>query len=604
MSNPQIPKGLPSLDIKKILSNIESSHVQGLTHSSFPLWVLTNKMKMDGNLIDFDHHRYLLPIYACNDNHIVWKKGSQLGATSMMLLKLLWYVRNFELNAALYFPTSSGVDNLSKGRLGPLIEENPELSKFVGKHHSKKAVENNALRQFRNIHGTTSTLYMLYLGGKASKDSVPLSICFYDELRLVSQKDVDQSLERLSGSNLKIKVFMSTAGMESDDIDARFKEGNQSTWVTKCLCPDGIILPEVFPDCVVEHKGEVYYRCPKCKARIWDNQNGNYIAMNPKADYTSFNVSQMNSSTISPKELWSSFKVTTNMMEYYNAKLARCFWSENDAGCSQEHLDACRNTDLKWAFEEPSNANKSGIAMGVDQHDSNLYVVIGKKHRNGFKQIIHYEIIDTDNPEYYDELGEQVSPFERLKKLIYDFNVSLAVIDAQPNTNEVKALCRAFPGRVFESYYVDSISADLVVWGDKIKMKESIRKGSREIKNKYTVKFNKYHSLDYLYKAIRDRNLQWPEPKKLTQIIRNKEGKFSAEVIFEERAYTHLKALIRNKKSLEGQKGPGKVGNTGKARYEWIFSGGDRNDPHSAHAMNYFNVAIERLIGRTPLLMI
>lgn len=48
-----------------------------MSKDSFPMWVLTSGIKMDGNMIDFDNHRYLLPIYADQSKEIVWRKAAQ-----------------------------------------------------------------------------------------------------------------------------------------------------------------------------------------------------------------------------------------------------------------------------------------------------------------------------------------------------------------------------------------------------------------------------------------------------------------------------------------------------------------------------------------------
>lgn len=597
-------KGVPTIEVKDLLAKATASDIRGLATKSFPLWVLTEGLGIDGHKVEFDKHRYLLPIYMDDSKKIVWQKAAQLGATVYVLLRLMYYCKNYQLNAGLYFPTDDGVQALSKTRLQPLFDENPNVFGNL-KALKRKVVDTASLKQIPNIHGSVSNLYMLYLGGKASKDSVPLDIIAFDEVRLVSQKDIDQAQERISHSSHKVQLYTSTCGAIGDDINTRFMGGSQHVFSVKCNCSEPLCLAEAFPECIVEHKGEFYYRCPKCKYRIWDNQNGSYIARNPNADYNSYHVSQLNSKFISPKEIWQMYKTTTNIMEFYNAKLGLPYWSEDAAGCSQDHLNACRNIDLKWAYEMSRKDLKSNgpIAMGVDQHSENLYIVIGRKNRDGFKEIIHFEIIDAANKDYFDTMGKPVNPFEHLKKLIYDFGVSIAVVDAQPNSNDVKALCREFPGRVFEAYYHDSVGVDMVQWMDKAVYKATIRKGSKEIKNKWAVKLNKFHTLDYLFKCIRDRQIQWPEPNKLVQTVKDFENRFNPEIIVETRMYKHLKALVKNKRVLDTQNKPGKFGNTGKARFEWIFSGGDRNDPHSAHALNYFNIACERIHQRTPLII-
>jgi len=48
-----------------------------MAKDSLPLWALTSGGIIDGNTIDFDNHRYLLPIYADTSKELVWRKAAQ-----------------------------------------------------------------------------------------------------------------------------------------------------------------------------------------------------------------------------------------------------------------------------------------------------------------------------------------------------------------------------------------------------------------------------------------------------------------------------------------------------------------------------------------------
>lgn len=584
--SPAILKGIQAQDTQKLLSSATPEQVQFLLHSNFALWAGHGGLEVDQRKFEFDAHRYLLPIYLCDNKEIVWMKSAQMGATIYEVLRLLWFCRYHRIKAALYFPTSDGVTKLSKDRLNPIIASNNELREAVDVHEDALG-----LKHIENIHGKTSSLYMLYLGGQASKDSVPLDVLAFDEVRLCNTDDIDQALERVSHSTYKYKMFVSTSGFPMNDIDARFRRGTQNYWHVKCGCADGFIPSECFPDCIIEHKKEIYLRCPKCRHIIKDAQNGRYIEHNPGADFPSFHVSQFLSKFITPKEIWTHYNTTTNKKEFYNAKLGKPYVDIENVPITEDVLESCVNTDLSWLINQSKDKRKN-CAMGVDQHGGNVYIVIFKRAENGKKQLVHLELVESSNPRYW-EGGEQISPFKRVHELMNDFDVGMCVIDAMPNYNEAAQLARDFKGRVFIAWYAGEQQKDMVLWHDRARMKEGIRRGSQQLKVKWQVSLNRYTSIDYTLGEFVTRGVVMPHADALVQVCRNmKSGHFEAENLCRTRYWLHLKSIVRQKTVINEE--------TGKFRMEWVYLG---RDPHFVHATNYATVAFERLKRCAIILM-
>lgn len=544
-----------------------------LSSDSFALWALTSGVKVDHRPLDFNHHRYLIPIYMDNSKEIVWRKAAQLGATVYMLLRVLWWLQhNQGRKAGLYFPTKEGVENLSKDRLTPIIESCPSL------HEMCEKGDKLGLRHIGN-----SSFYLYHLGGQASKDSVPLDFIAFDEVRLCSPQDIDQALERISHSDQKYKIFMSTAGLADADIDARFKYGTQHCWHSHCGCPDGVNLAETFPECVVaddpKHP-EPYLRCPKCKWIIKDPQNGRFVPYNPGADFNSYHVSQLVSHYISTKEIWDFYNRTTNMEEFYNAKLGRPYIDNSNRGVSPEAMQAAINRDLRW--REPRSRNEKGsTAMGVDQGAGYVVAVIADIKDNK-KRIRHIEIIEQNNPMYY-EGGQPVSPFKRLAELMDDYNVQICVCDGMPNFNEALEFAQTFPGRVFLAYYHEGMNTEAVQWHDK-RYKESIKKAGPFLRFKYTVSLSRYLSLSLMFGAWEKGDYQIPPPEALVQDCRDpKTGMLRPQSPAERLIENHPRHIRRYRVTNE---------ELGIGKHEYVYSG---NYDHLTHANNYCNVALERL---------
>jgi hypothetical protein len=505
---------------------------------------------------------------------IVLMKSAQMGATIWMLLYLLFFLKNNSAKGCLFFPTQDGVTLLSKDRMTPLINSNDELREMV------KSSDTLGYKQI----GELSALYLRHLGGVASKDSTPFDILAFDEVRLLNAADIDQARERISHSTHKKVLQVSTAGLPNSDIHKQFLRGNQNYWHSHCNCSDGVILSEVFPECMEVHSEvEVYYRCPRCKKRITDPQNGKFIPHNPGSRIQSYHIHQMLSKFISPVEIWDAYQSTQNIKEFFNAKLGKPYVDEENVPVTDDDLEACINTDITWQDKE------THCAMGVDQMGGNNYVFIAKRAENGKKRIVHYEIIDNRNPLYW-ENGAPITPFKRLYQLMKDYDVDLCIIDAMPNANEAMDFAREFPKRVFVAWYMEQ-QREMAQWGDRPKYKQAVKRGGPRIKFKYSVILSRFLSIEMAMNAISQRETEWPHPRTLIQECRSlKSGRLEPLHIFETHAFTHFKSIVKQKTITNDESGAFKM--------EWVNLG---MDPHSVHAWNYCNVALERL-RRVPLM--
>jgi len=571
-------KGIQPVDPAKALSAVSRDQLSDLMRSEFGLWAQYSGLEVDQRKFTFDDHRYLLDLYNDKAKEISWMKSAQMGATIYEVLRLLWFCRYHTVKAALFFPTSDGVTKLAKDRLNPIIQSNPELDMAV-----EKKLDALGLKQIDNVHGKKSSLYMLYLGGQASKDSVPLDVMGFDEVRLCSTDDIDQAQERVSHSKYKYKMYVSTAGYPNLDIHERFLRGTQKYWHVKCNCLDGFIPSECFPDCVIDTGKEVYLRCPKCKTRIHDPQNGCYIEHNPGADNPSYHISQFISKYISVKEIWTAYMTTRNKKEFYNAKLGKPYVDEENMPINDDVLENCINPDLTWLVHA-ANKGRRNCAMGIDQHGGNIFVTIARRNPNtGRPQIVHLEVVDSMNPQYW-EGGRPVTPFKRAHELMREYDVGMCVIDAMPNYNEAMELGRSFPGRVFIAWYGGETQKDMVQWMDRTIMKESIKRGSTKLKYKWQVTLNRYTSIDFALSQFVEGDVEMPHPDALVQVVRAESGRFEAESICRTLFWLHLKSIVRQRKVINEE--------TGNWKMEWVYLG---RDPHFVHSWNYANIALERL---------
>lgn len=559
------------------LTQITPSQLNALKAESFALWAMHSHLEVDNKPLNFDRHRYLLPMYLDDSRELVLMKAAQMGATIWMLLRLLHFCLFNKVKACLYFPTQDGVGKLSKDRLTPLIHSNEELSHLV---------KDTDTIGYKKI-GKHSSLYLQHMGGEATKDSTPFDMICFDEVRLLNPADIDQARERISHSEYKRVMQVSTAGYPGTDVHRAFLGGTQNYFHVKCGCPDGFIPSECWPDCMAVTDKEVYLRCPRCGMKITDNQNGQFVPHNPSAGYPSYHISQLLSKYISPAEIWDNWQRTQNIKEFYNAKLGKPYVDEENQPVKDEDLEACENSDLLWGPSVSKFSGRIQRAMGIDQMSGNNYIVIAERQENK-KRIVHYEIVDNKNKEYW-EAGKMQSPFKRCHQLMKEYDIDMCLIDAMPNVNEAIEFAQTFPGRVFVCWYIEQ-QRDMVQWGDRPKHKMTVKKGGPRIKFKYSCFLSRYMSIDFALSEIVNRNVEWPIPERLIQVCRSMEsGLFEPLHIFRTHFYKHMKSIARQKTILDEA--------TGRFKMEWVNLG---LDPHSCHAWNLCNIAIERL-RRVPI---
>ncbi len=539
-------------------------------------WVVENDLVVDGRPFDWDAHRYLLPLYEDDSAEIVLLKGAQVGATVWLLLRLLWWVTTRTVKAGLFFPTKIGVDKLSKDRLAKLIDQNPAIRAKLTDSGTL------SLKQFGS-----SSLYLLHIGGTASKDSTPLDILAFDEVRLVESREISQAEERVSHSALKVRYYASTAGLSGADIHARFLKTDQRCFHTRCGCPDGVVLTDVFPDCIaVQPSGDCFYRCPRCGWRIRDPQNGRFVAHNPGAETHGYHVHQLLSRFVSPREVWRAFQETDNRQEFYNAKLGVPYIDPKNIGLTADELDACLTDGITWNTPTVrEGASEGRMCMGIDQMAGFNYVVV-LQQTGTHRRLVRLEVIEEDDP------------FRRCHELMIQDRIDMCVVDAMPNFNDAANLARAFPRKVFLAWW-NSSAKEMVQWSDRKKEAPSTRRASAMTKVPWWVVFNKYAAIELALHQFQNRRIAIPRSREYVQVIRDHHGIVAPTDLYAH-FKDHLTSVVRQRREHLALNEEQKRIHTGEYTYEWAYT---RGDPHFLDAATYAVFAAERLNRRMAFVL-
>jgi len=385
-------------------------------------WVASSKIVLDGRPFSFDRHEYLIGPYADTHPDQVEMKATQMGLTSKAMLRTMYSARYGDYRGILYlFPSKSDVLDFSKGRISPLIADNPDT---IGKWVTE--TDSAGIKKIWNTF-----LYLRGMRSRVGLKSVPADLVIYDELDEAPQKGIDMAQERMSHSEIRESLKLSNPTIPDYGIDKAFQGTDQRYWLLKCLaCGHYTCLEDTFPGCLVERDGTVIRACERCQGEL-DPAVGEWVAKHPRvADQRGYHYSQLFSSYVDPADILKQFRTTTNLHDFYNLKIGNAYIEAENRLSLEEVLHLCGNDGIESASPGP-------CSMGVDQ-GKDLHVVIGKKGLDRGDSLIHLGV-------YKD--------WEDLDRLMKNFNIERCVVDALPETRNARAFAERHKRKVYLNYY-------------------------------------------------------------------------------------------------------------------------------------------------------
>jgi len=462
-SNVLIKEGL----YDQLLSSIDRAcNVEG-ANKPFHEWV--KDIILDGKLFTYDRHEYLIEPYKDNHPYQVEEKAAQMGLTSKAMLRVFYGARYGGYRGILYlFPSKSDVTDFSKGRIDPLINDNPDT---IGKW--LKDTDSANIKRVWNAF-----LYLRGMKSRVGLKSIPVDLTVFDELDEASQNAVDMAVERMAHSEFREILKLSNPTLPDYGINKAFQETDQKYWLLKCeKCGDYTCLEDTFPDCLKTVGGRVIRACHKCHAEL-NPSIGRWIAKRPAiTDKRGYHYSQLFSHFVDPADVLHQFRTTSNLTDFYNLKIGVAYVEATNRLSVQEILSLCGNEGVASQDEGP-------CSMGVDQ-GKDLHVIIGKRHKDKAGKIMHLGV-------YRD--------WEELDGLMKSFHVGRCVVDALPETRNARAFSERFRGKVYLNYYNEHQKGHYA-WNEK----------------ELIVSCNRTESLDASHREIMDQEIILPKECEITQ---------------------------------------------------------------------------------------
>lgn len=346
------------------------------------------------------------------------RKGSQVGATELLLSLCLFWLVCQQQNIFYMLPTDSDCSDFAAARFNPIIDANDELRELLA---------------YDNVHHKRCMFANIYLRGGMTRGgrptskikSVPVKKMIVDEIDEVPQVTLDIVDERLSGSLEKQRANISTPTDIDRGISVLLSQSAEYRYhVACCHCK---AEQQIEFEANLE-KDAGYYFCRSCK-KAWTHEQKigmvavaadtgwKLIADNGKA--LGFHLPQLYSPTVTAEEVAEKFHKADNELKkqaFFNHKLGLPYSAEG-ARLTPDIVTARLGTyDV---------ANLRRVA-GIDVSQSDLhYVVVCALTSSG-------------------PVVERVcrAKWSEIPGLLQTEHVSTCVIDMRPETRSAKD-CRA-----------------------------------------------------------------------------------------------------------------------------------------------------------------
>lgn len=385
-----------------------------LVESSSPLtWVLNHQLKNEnGQLLEFHNHRFLIEPYMDWDPYIVVKKASQIGWSTLAILRAIHLAAKRGANVVYTLPTRQLGEEFLTPKFDPIVENNPEIARLL------TGTKNISLKKI-------GTRWLYFRGSFKETEAVSISVHAHiaDEYDRSDQKVLGTYETRLDAApaDFRWQWVFSNPSVPGFGVDKFWNISTQLHWLV--TCPKGHAEPLEWPKSIDIESAR--YICQNCGATLSDEARrmGQWVAKYPGRKWKGYWVSQMMVPTKPASEIIG--KSTSQTPEvFHNFTLGTPFINSDTRISPEDIIDACYPND-----HVRTRVSAMGVDVGLTKH-----FTVGNEHGV-------YRIGTTPD-------------WDEIERVMLTENVSCCVIDAAPDITVPRQLASKYPGRVYLARYV------------------------------------------------------------------------------------------------------------------------------------------------------
>lgn len=392
------------------------------------VWIRENRIKNErGEPIEFGEHSFMQMLYADPAPIQVVMKGSQIGASTMEILKVLHAARYWGINQIYTLPTADDVFKFVPGKVNRIMNLNPCIKEGIDPQ-SVDAIEQKQIgKSFLYFKGTFTEREAIMLTSDRN---------IHDELDKSNPEVVRDYTSRMGYSKFRSQHFFSTPTIPNFGIHKMFEQSDQKNW--RFNCPHCTYRQHMEWDKNVDQERGIYV-CQKCKKEITPqeiNKLGSWEARYPNRPISGYWITQMHCPWRTAADLIKEREDADDDTYFYNFVLGLPYLSAEQRIPASLFL---RNLTDKEA-EAAEDYNVMGIDTGSGTGKGN-HVIIGNKTGVFWMGVL------TDK--------EGNDRFQQAAELIKFYDIRVTVIDGQPYTVEALNLAKQFPYRVYLCWFKD-----------------------------------------------------------------------------------------------------------------------------------------------------
>jgi len=424
-------------------------------------WVLRTPIILEGQPFTFTGHEYLVDEYLLTEKTEVNMKAAQMGFTIKALLKSMHKALYLYPKGVLYlFPTAVDVTEFSKSRYSRMLEENLLL---------KESIRDTDAANLKAMG--LGYFYFRGMRSRTGLKSIPVDCVVFDEYdeqipqttkEAHDMTSPEMALERMSHSDFKHSIYLSTPTLPDFGIHALFKNTTQNHWFIICshcgkeTCLELEVIRNAGDELRVLRRqadGMVIRACKYCGREIFPH-DGRWVKRigGKKGIPYGSHISQLNSCKMSPRDMLEAYEIHVlrirrplhgkpNEQEFWNSKIGWPFVAAQDRLTKEKVRACCGTHGLKTYDMGP-------CAMGVDQNNG-IHVVILTLRMD--RPVVLYLGIHKE--------------WEELSTLMRAFNVRCCVVDALPEKRNARRFAQVHKGKVWLNYY-DSNRKGMYRWDE------------------------------------------------------------------------------------------------------------------------------------------
>ena len=390
-------------------------------------WILSNKIVNEmGTPIEFKKHAFLIDPYTDDSEKQVARKCSQIGWSTLAILRSFHLARYAGANIIHTFPSRNISKEFVVPKVDPLISKNPVIRKMVG-------------ADSMNLKGVGDR-FIYYRGSYEQTEAISISahVLINDEYDRSKPKVLKTYRSRLDAAKLDRPELgwewqFSNPTVPGKGVDDYWSKSDQKHWFIKCRrC--GHFWYMKWPESVNMKTEEKI--CLKCKRVLspLDLQKGQWVKKYNNREISGYWVSQLFVPWIPAKKIINESKGDPEI--FHNFTLGMPYVSK-DTTVTRESIVKCIS---------PGFNPKTAVSIGVDNGIVKHYVV-GNRH--GI-----FEVGTTED-------------WQDIENLRNRYSASM-VIDALPYPNTPSKLAEKYSGKIFLHYYQqDTRKVGVVRWDGK-----------------------------------------------------------------------------------------------------------------------------------------